>query len=102
MAALKVFVLLAVIGSLSLALKLPFSKDTYLPSRVKRQLPSSECQQDYGELTTNECFAFFGDGTTPITVEDAKQFCREGCSSTLDGLFKKLIKDCGEFAKVSA
>ena len=101
MAALKVFVLLAVIGSLSLALQLPFSKDTYIPRRIGRQVPSPQCQQDYLDLTSNGCFTLFGDGSTGITAESAKQFCRDGCSSTLDGLFKKLIADCGDFAKVS-
>ena len=99
MAALKVAVLLAVLGSVSLALQLPFSKGTF--SRIRRQLPSPQCQQDYLDLTSNGCFALFGGGSTTVTVEDAKQFCRDGCATTLDGIFKKLISDCGEFARVS-
>ena len=99
MAALKVVVLLAVIGSVSLALQLPFSKGTF--SRIRRQVPSTQCYQDYLDLSSNECFTLFGDGSTTVTVEDARQFCRDGCAATLDGLFKKLIADCGEFARVS-
>ena len=99
MAALRVAVLLAVIGSVSLALQLPFSKGSF--SRIRRQLPSPQCQQDYVDLSSNRCFNMFGEGTTTVTVEDARQFCRDGCAATLDGLFKKLIADCGEFARVS-
>ena len=99
MAALKVAVLLAVLGSVSLALQLPFSKGTF--SRIRRQLPSPQCQQDYLDLSSNGCFTLFGEGSTSVTVENARQFCRDGCPATLDGLFKKLISDCGEFARVS-
>ena len=99
MAALKVVVLLTVIGSFSLALKLPFTKDAL--SRMRRQLPSPQCQTDFTSLTTSACFSFFGEGATTITAEDAKQFCDQGCSDTLKGLFKKLIADCGDFASVS-
>ena len=99
MAALKVVVLLAVIGSVSLALQLPFSKGTF--SRIRRQVPSPQCQQDYLALSSNECFSLFGDEGTSVTVENARQFCRDGCAATLDGLFKKLIADCGEFDRVS-
>lgn len=98
MAALKVAVLLAVLGSVSLALQLPFSKGTF--SRIRRQIPSAQCQDDFSKLTSNRCFTLFGEGATP-TVENARQFCEDGCATTLDGLFKKIFDDCGELAKVS-
>ena len=99
MAALKVAVLLAVLGSVSLALQMPFSKGTF--SRIRRQLPSPQCQQDYLDLSSNGCFTLLGEGTTVVTVEHAKQFCKDGCSTTLDGFFKKIIADCGQYAGVS-
>ena len=97
MAALKVVVLLAVIGSSSFAL--PFSKDVL--SRMKRQAPSPQCQADLLSLTSNACFSMFGEGRQ-VTKANAKQFCAQGCVDTLTTLFKKLTADCGSFASVSA
>lgn len=97
MAALKVVVLLAVIGSSSLAL--PFSKDAL--ARMQRQVPSSQCQADFRTLTSNACFSMFGEGAQ-VTKENAKQFCDNRCGDTLTTLFKKVIADCGAFAGVSA
>ena len=97
MAALKVVVLLAVIGSSSLAL--PFSEEAL--SRMKRQAPSPQCQADFFALSSDACFSLFGEGTD-VTVENAKQFCEDGCSDKLKSLFNKLIADCGSFAGVSA
>ena len=97
MAALKVVVLLAVIGSSSFAL--PFSKDVL--SRMKRQAPSPQCQADFLSLTSNACFSMYGEGRQ-IMKANAKQFCAQGCDDTLTTLFKKLIADCGSFASVSA
>ena len=99
MAALKVVVLLAVIGSVSLALQLPFSKGTF--SRIRRQVPSLQCQKDYLDLSSNRCFNLFSDVPISVTVENTRQFCEDGCAATLDGLFKKLIADCGDFGVVS-